>query len=155
MNLNESTIKDSGTGEAPITAEQAAAQLNGNEYTKEGSLVLFAAMRKAGLVAVYGGSDDNMEMRGAILDEIYCFNGGFAWVDNSGLLRNECEDDCPYFKSKRKMAAEIEALWDVDGLAWRYKTEIPHVKFTINEEGKPWCEGIVFALADVKAKGEV
>jgi len=142
-----------------ITAAEAAAMLDGGEYTKEGSKALFAEMKAAGLVAVFGASDDNMEFRGAINDEVGCYGGGEAHVDRNGLVQSECDDDgCPYFQREKEKAAEIKALWCEDVIpmiSWRYETEIPHVKFTINEDGEAWCEGIVFALADVKAKGEV
>lgn len=53
-----------------MTRDEAAEQLNGNEYRKEGSPTLFAAMKAAGLVAVYGASDDLMEMKRQALPEL-------------------------------------------------------------------------------------
>ena len=139
-----------------ITAAEAAAMLDGGEYTKEGSVAIFAEMKGSGLVAVFGASDDNMEFRGAISDEVGCYGGGTAYLDRDGLLQNDCEDEgCPYFAKIKESAATITALWDVDGIAWRYETKIQHVKFTINEDGTAWCEGIVFALSDCRPGGEI
>jgi len=135
-----------------ITAAEAAAMLNDGEYGKEGSRVLFAEMKAAGLVALFGSSDDTMEFRGAINEEVGCYGGGKAYVDWYGLVQNECDRSaCPYFEREKEKATVIKALWEHgdDDVAWQYETDIPHSKFVINEDGRPYCIGIVFALADV------
>ena len=138
---------------ATLTAAEAASALDGGKYTKEGSPELFAAMKAAGLVALFGASDDNMEFRGAIYDEVGCYDGGEVYVDGNGLVQSECDDDdCPYFAREKEKATVIKALWAPDGepaFSWRYKTDIPHSTFIIYEDEEPFCEGIVFALADV------
>lgn len=133
-----------------MTPSEAAAQLDGNEYGKEGSKELFAAMKTAGLVAVFGASDDLMEFRGAIDGELGCWNSGTAYLTKSGVLENECDNErCPHFEMLKKAAATIKAIWGPSGFSWMYDTAIPHVSFTIVEEGENYCKGIVFALADV------
>lgn len=133
-----------------MTPQEAADQLNGGEYGEEGSKELFKAMAHAGLVAVYGASDDNMEFSGAINDEVGCYGGGMAYLNSDGLLQNDCSaDDCPYFVEIKKTATTIKAVWCIGEFSWTFETTIPHVKFIINEDGEPFCEGIVFALADV------
>lgn len=133
-----------------MTPEQAAKVLDGAEYGDECTRD-FAAMLKAnGLVAVFGASDDLMEFRGAINDEIGCYNGGTAYLSKDGLLENDCvAETCPHFARAQDAATTIEALWDVDGFSWKYSTVIPHFKFTVTEDGENYCEGIVFALKDV------
>lgn len=132
---------------------EAASQLQGNEYGKEGSKELFDAMKAAGLVAVFGASDDLMEFRGAIYDEVGAYNGATAYLDPKGLLQNDCEnEECPHFTKMKESAATVTAVWaPPGGLAWRIDTDISHRKFTIIEDGEPFCEGVVFALADVAA----
>lgn len=133
-----------------MTREEAAAALDGNQYREEGSRALFAEMKANGLVAVFGASDDLMEFRGAIDDEIGAYDGTTAYVTRDGLFTSECEcDDCPYAKKAMKAATEIDALWAKGDLSWSYDTAIPHTKFVIKEDGDPFCEGIVFALADL------
>lgn len=133
-----------------LTKEEAAAKLDGNEYGEEGSPDLWKAMKEAGLVAVFGASDDLMEFRGAIDDEIDAWEGTTAYLDRDGLLKNDCNDgDCPYFEKMQAKATTIKALWGADGFSWRYQTAIPHAKFVIKEDGENYSEGIVFALADV------
>jgi hypothetical protein len=135
-----------------ITVEEAAAELNGNECREEGSNELFARMKEAGLVAVFGASDDLIEFRGAIDDEYGAYEGGEYVITRDGLPRNKCDDDdCPYFAASIKSATKIKAIWDDGDFSWQYETSIPHSKFVIDEDGEPYCEGIVFALADVPA----
>jgi hypothetical protein len=136
-----------------MTPQEAAALLNGRQYRREVTTEMVTTLKDAGLVAVYGASDDLMEFEGAIRDEVGCYGGGTAYVTPAGLLANECEnDDCPHFKRIKKAAVKIRAKWDDGGFSWRYETEIPHVKFVIKEDDENYCEGIVFALADVPAR---
>lgn len=135
-----------------MDAREAAVALDGNEYGNEGNPELFAAMKAAGLVAVFGASDDLMEFRGAIDDEVGCYDGGTAYLTSCGLLSAKCDnDDCPHEKHQRQTATKLNAVWDSDGFSWVYDTTIPHVQFAIFEDNEPYCRGIVFALADVPA----
>jgi hypothetical protein len=140
-----------------MDTKEAAAALNGCQYTKEGSDELFAAMKAAGLVAVFGASDDLMELRGAIYDEIGCYGGGEVPVTDHGLPHNQCSsDDCPYFADLIGHYQTIEAVWgDKDiGTSWSYRTSIPHETFDIMEDGDLYCRGIVFRLVDATARTE-
>lgn len=135
-----------------MTPQEAADTLNGKQYREEGTKGFFGEMQRFGLVAVYGASDDLMEFEGAINDEVGCNNGGTAYLTSSGLVENDCEsDDCPHFERLKASATKIHAKWDDGGFSWRYETDIPHVKFIIYEDEDKYCEGIVFALADVPA----
>lgn len=137
-----------------MTPEEAAAALNGNQYGKEGSKELFAKMKAAGLVAVFGYSDDNAELRGAINDEVGCWDGGEIYLNDYGLLKSECDegDDCPYYQKIKKDARCINALWcptEMDPQpSWAYATDIRHVTFDIMEGDELYCRGIVFRLSD-------
>lgn len=133
-----------------MTREEAAAALDRNQYREEGSKELFKAMKDAGLVAVFGASDDLMEMRGAVDDEVGAYEGTKVGFTPKGLLTSECDEgkDCPYFKRLAKTAKIVEAVWDEGGYSWIYKTDIPHSTFEILEDDDPYCRGIVFALSD-------
>jgi len=119
----------------------------GNEISKEES----QKAKDQGLVVVFGYSDDNMEFRGAIDDEVGCYDGGFAYLDSSGLIENDCDSErCPYFRKSIEQAAKIEAVWGSNmgsDFAWIYKTDIPHETFVIYDEDEQYCRGIVFLLA--------
>lgn len=135
-----------------MTPQEAAMKLNGRQYRDEITKEMAADLKAAGLVAVYGASDDLMEFDGAIRDEIGAYQGAVAYLTKDGLLVNECDDEnCPHFARLKAKAATIEAKWDTGGYSWRYFTDIPHAAFLIKEDDEPYCEGIVFALADVPA----
>jgi hypothetical protein len=140
-----------------MTKEEAAQVLNGSEYGEEGSKALFTQMRDAGLVAVFGASDDLMEFRGAIYDEVGAWDGATVHVDTKGLVPtfddvNDTGDEAQiaaYFRRKPAMKP-IEAVWSPDEIdaSWLIKTAIPHATFDVMEDGDLYCRGIVFALAD-------
>lgn len=131
-----------------MTPKEAAAMLYGNEYRNEGDNAFFDQMKAAGLVAVFGASDDLTELRGAIDDEL---GVDTFHVTSAGLLKSECDEgaDCPYFAKLVEAAVEIEPSQEGD-YTHTYVTKIPHETFDILEEGEPYCRGIVFALADVE-----
>lgn len=136
-----------------MTSEELASRLNGRGYGDEITKDEERMAKEAGLVVVFGYSDDGIEFRGAISDE----DGapGKTAITRDGLLQNKCGDeDCPYFAKLVKASPRIEALWceEKDGPTWTYKTDIPHVTFDIQsddaEEGI-YCRGMVFRLEDV------
>lgn len=136
-----------------LTREELAARLNGRKYGSEITREEEAEAKAAGLVVVFGYSDDNIELRGAIDEEVPCYDGGSAYLTATGLLQNECEnEECPHFEKAKERAATIEALWCTEeGYSWTYRTSIPHATFEVVEDDEPYCRGIVFALADVGA----
>lgn len=136
-----------------MNAKKFAALLDGREYGKEITKAEIAQAKSAGLVVVFGYSDDNILMRGAIHDAIGCYDGGTVYLTSAGLLQNDCDnDECPHFEKEKKQAATIEAVWDAEGYSWIYETVIPHETFDIMGDGDKYCRGIVFVLADVVSK---
>ena len=129
-----------------LTILEAAQALDNSEYREEGSRELFQRMKASRLVAVFGASDDLAELRGAIDDET---GTSKFYLDRSGLLTSKCSEgeDCPYFKDSLWNAAWIKPVW---GEFWTYETSIPHETFIVNEEGEPYCRGIVFSLDELE-----
>lgn len=136
--------------------KEIAQQLNGIEYdrhTHDHVRKIGKVHEQAGVVIVYGESDDLMEFAGAISEELGGTNNGItAYVTRDGLLQNDCKNsDCPHFEKAKASAATIEALWcKEDGYSWTFRTEIPHETFDIVEDGEKFCRGIVFTLDSVK-----
>ena len=135
-----------------LTIEQVAKQLHGCEYGNEGSDRLWKQCKEAGIVVVYGYSDDNVELAGAIRDEVGAYGGGTVYVSSEGLCVSKCShgEDCPYYQMSLATARKIEASYS----PWEFKTDIPHVTFDVMEDGELYCRGIVFRLADAKAGGK-
>jgi len=134
-----------------MTRDELAKYLDGREYINEIDTATEIRAKEAGLVVVFGASDDLMEFRGAIHDEIGCYDSCKAYLNNKGLIVNECDDeDCPHFDRLKKHAIVINGLWcDEPGICWTFKTDIPHSTFEIMEDGEKFCRGIVFDLKDV------
>lgn len=136
--------------------EYLAALLDGIQYPAHRSITKdqIEAAKAAGLVIVFGASDDLMELEGAIRDEFSCYGGGIALIDAKGLLpeRENIEDDDElqdYFKRK-PLARTLEANWCKEGAySWTYSTDIPHSSFEVLEGEDSYCRGIVFSLADL------
>ena len=139
-----------------MTAKELAAVLSGREYGMEIDSSEEQEAKDAGLVVVYGCSDDNVELRGAIDSEVGAWNGTTLYITPTGMLEEPTCDNaedctCPYFAAAKKAAKEIKAVWhNPGGPCWTFETDIPHETFTIFEDGEPFCEGIVFSMEDVK-----
>jgi hypothetical protein len=143
-----------------MSTNEIAAKLNNAEYPLRIDKELVAAAKAAGIVIVYGASDDLMELEGAINDEVGACNGGTAIIDQKGVLPDweQLMDDSPtkdevreYFE-REKQSAAIEAIWDSEGYSFTYKTSIPHVTFDVVEDGEKYCRGIVLSLSDIPTR---
>ena len=101
-------------------------------------------------VYCFGASDDLLEIRGAVNDEVSAWGAGEAYFTSRGLFDNQgCEHDedgCQYFLAARAAAKKVVANWDTDGWPWLLTSDIPHEEFVILEDGQPFCRGLVFAL---------
>lgn len=135
-----------------MTREELAAKLNGRQYRSEITPDEEKAAKAAGLVVVFGASDDLVEFRGAINDEADRYDGGTVLLYEGTLYQGE-ECDCSHAQKAREEAKkhgrEIEAVWcgkGRDGFDWSYDTDIPHSTFDIFQGDDPYCRGIVFEL---------
>jgi len=129
-----------------MTKEEMAAKLHvrgiGNEFTREDRL----AAKAAGLIVVYGYSDDCVEVDGASTDE-----RGFAPLEFSrkGLVEQHDEGcDCRFCDYKSMVADCKKVTGKFTNEGWRFQTDIPHATFDIMEDGALYCRGIVFSLSD-------
>lgn len=129
--------------------KEVAILLNGREYGNEITPSEEILLRKEGIVIVFGASDDLMEFRGAIDGEVDCYEGGETFLTKDGLL-DICDCECKHFLKAKEKTKIVESVWDKDGYAWTYKTEIPHETFEILEERKKYCRGIAFYLKDCR-----
>lgn len=137
---------------AMMTREQFAKLLDGREIGDELDRAEEKLAKENGLVIVYGGSDDLIEFRGGIHEEGGCYNGGTIPLVNGKMLPNHDDCECEFcgYKTLRDKARTINAVWDKpDSATWTYETDIPHATFRILEDGEPYCQGIVFCLAEV------
>lgn len=108
-----------------MTLKEFAQMLDGREYGCEITQDEEKLAKELGFVVVFGYSDDNAEFRGAIDDEIGCYDGGV--LEHKDLPSTIYANWCPE---------------DID-CAWAYGTSIPHEKFHIYDHGELYCVGIV------------
>lgn len=138
-----------------MDAKELAAKLNGREYWREITDEEVRQAKEAGLVVVFGASDDLIEFRGAIRDEGDCYDGGEILIDSKGVLpswdsASECEESAQEYFERKAKARTIEALFAKEGsYTWTYCTVIPHETFEIVEDGEPYCRGIVFNIGEI------
>lgn len=141
-----------------MTKELLAELLDGREYGGEIDKAEAHQAKQYGLVVVFGYSDDNVELRGAIYEEVGAYEGTTLYFDTQGLLENKCiDEDCPHYAEAKKTAKTIEAVSDMSGngdYCWTFKTDIPHATFDIMEEGEKFCKGIVFEISALSTTQE-
>ena len=135
------------------TKEELAAMLNWRQYRNEVDTAIRVLAEDSNLVIVYGASDDLMEFCGAIRDEVDRYNGGTAYLTETGLFESKCEDDdCPYALAEKEKCKTIEAVWHNECPAWTYQTDIPHATFDIMDDEGGYCRGIVFDMDSLKGE---
>jgi hypothetical protein len=140
-------------GEA-VTKEELAGRLDGREYRAEITDHEEKLAKEAGLVVLFGASDDLAEFVGAIEDEEGAYDGGSGTelylVDGKVFKEPDCQ--CEWAEAAKVGALsrgqKILARYGQEG--WTYETEIPHATFNVMEDGELYCRGIVFALSSVK-----
>lgn len=108
---------------------------------------------------MFGASDDLVEFRGAIDDELGACEGTEALISKDGKFLPHDIEDHEEWLEEHGLLADFKARFPnkvvatrsgVDGPSWRITTDIPHATFMIMEDGEEYCQGIVFNLSDLK-----
>ncbi len=150
-----------------MTKEQLAELLNGNDRRNEMTKKLEQTAKENNLLVLFGASDDLLEMRGAIYDELGAYEGGVYALALDGEMYADGEEENTYHKAigKRVLPLSdeytnnddnprlIRAEWcpdDQPDLSWRITSNLPSAEFKILKDGEPYCEGIVIDLSEVK-----
>ena len=128
-----------------MTLDEVFDIMNGREYLNELTDAEADEMKQSGIVAVFGYSDDNVELRGAVDDELGAFDGTEFYMTQDGLFECTCEHPCKFYKEAISRAKKVSARFSEH---WRFETDIPHVEFNIYEDGELFCKGIAFYLKD-------
>ena len=129
-----------------MDAKELASLLNGREYREEITKEEEQIAESNGLVVVFGYSDDNVEFRGAINDEVGAYEGTTILLDQDGIIEG-CEEGCSHSQKAADKCRVIEAKWEDDGYTWSFETDIQHETFEILEDGEKFCRGIVFHIS--------
>lgn len=148
-----------------MTKEQLAELLNGNERREEMTKKQEQTAKENNLLVLFGASDDLLEIRGAIYDETGAWDGGEYALVLDGELYADGDAENTYHKAKGNQVLPISDEYDNDDnprliraewcpedqprLSWRITSNMPCASFTINEDGEPYCEGIVIDLDEI------
>lgn len=145
-----------------ITKEELAARLTGREYGHEITKEECALARDAGLLVLFGYSDDNLELRGAVHDEVGaygCDDGRNYLVTTAGVLEEwdkyddkKKEEAREWFRRESLPRAVVNVRWGgFSGWSWEITPDVPHATFEIRDGDEKFCRGAVVSLADFKA----
>lgn len=139
-----------------MTPQELADRLNGIEYPVRIPADLIKLAYQHGLVIVHGASDDLMEFRGAIDDEVGAYEGASVRVDFEGVIPDFDDmdhddiDDLRNFFKREDGGKVIIAHWCADDVySFTYETDLPHATFDVKEDDGLYCRGIVFRMADL------
>lgn len=139
-----------------MDAKELAKMLNGRAYGYEITEGEAQLAKENGLVVVFGYSDDCVEFRGAIDDEVDCYESGIVCIYEGTVyapMARDYRNTCPFVKTGTKNARTVNAVWHNDGNpCWTYQTDIPHHTFNIYEDADLYCVGIVFELDGCKGE---
>lgn len=153
-----------------LTKEELAEKLDGCEYRGGMPNEIIEAAKENNLVFIHGASDDLIEFRGALTEEI-----GITSViplNRGGVPESDCDNQlCPYFKQwldralKRGEVKQIKVFWggecgttEMDAAkyaelgkpTWCFETNMPHSTFrmfdTCGGDKEYFCRGIVIDL---------
>lgn len=128
-----------------MTTKEFALMLNGREYGCEITKAEEAIAKANGYVVVFGYSDDNVELRGAINDEV---SAGEVLFLNRELLTSDCDNDyCPYFKKLHENAVSLVSEYEGEG--WVFDMPWTHDTFEVREGDGLFGIGAVFSLRDM------
>ncbi len=139
----------------PMTKESLAALLNGREYCNEITAAEEADAMAAGLLVIFGSSDDLTELRGALYDEAGAYGGATHRIDAKGLVPDwdsvdhDDEDECADYFARKNGGFEVEAKWAEGDYSWVIEASVPYAPFDIVEDNEKYCRGIVIDLSDL------
>lgn len=131
-----------------MTRDEFATMLHGRGYGNEMSKAEEKIAKDAGLLVIFGASDDLIEFRGVFSDETDAYGGRDVRVANMGDDWGVYDQDHEWRKG-----FVVYGEWCPESFegSWRIGTELPHATFDIMEEEDLFCRGIVISLADMEA----
>lgn len=148
--------------------KEVAQELNNIDYNDIDYYVrneISVPLKEKGIVVAFGQSDDLLELRGAIYDEIDCYLPTKAiWVDDKfiadDIIKNICEwlDDeygslfVPQIKKWIENTKYISINPDSKIFQFEYETNFPCEQFNIIDDGEVYGVGFVFDINSLKGE---
>ena len=123
-----------------MTKEELASMLNGRQYRDETTPEIERMAKQNGLCIAFGASDDLLEFRGTVYDEVGAWRGTTAYLSKKGNVKDESKPG----------RIEVTAIW-LPGppirepwASWLVEVNIPFAPFDIFYDGELYCRGCVF-----------
>ena len=139
-----------------MTKEQFAAMLNGRQYGDEITKEECQLAKGCDLLVAFGYSDDNIELRGIIEDEIGAWEGLTLHIfltanTDKTIYHKAGHEPSPFASFLQLKPLTIEAIWCPDNLdtSWLIKANVDCANFDIFEDDDLFCRGIVLDKKDI------
>ena len=142
-----------------MNIKSVATELNNSEYPLRIYKEKREELKNAGIVVIFGSSDDLVSFVGAIYDEVDAYNGTDILLGKNGIvfdresLEIDTDEELEEWLINKKSSKLIKAIWnDYGEYAWILETEIPHETFDILEDietGEKNCKALVINLNDL------
>ena len=134
-----------------MNIEQFANSLNNRQHLEEITKEEEKFAAKNNWLVVFGYSDDNIELRGAIYEELGAWNGTTIYLLNGELLEY-CECECKYYIEAKNKSKIIKANWNdsSEEFCWTIESDVKHYNFEILDGEDKFCKGAVFDIRDFK-----
>jgi len=111
------------------------------------------------LVIVYGYSDDNIEVAGAIREEIGAYGGGEV-LFHKGEVLTECDNPCDHCQNEdlKNVAQRVTAHWSEESqgkeYSWVMEADSSIIAYPFDmrenaEDDEYFCKGLVFDLGQI------
>lgn len=133
-----------------MNVKEWAERLNWREYREEMTAEEEKQAAADGVVIVFGASDDLIEFRGVIRDELGAWDGGvYKMTAAKDVVRVT-----DHSADMHRALPSVRAVWSPQKIgldvwaSWEITTDIPHETFDILEDGELYCRGVVFAWVD-------
>ena len=145
-----------------MTKEEFAKMLDGRQYREEMTSNEEKLAESHGLLVCFGASDDLLELRGIIYDEVGAYKGDFALIVRKkggkiGVLSRSEFDEVSDFIDEHDLEfnlpeIKIEAIWCPKELncSWLIDSDVSAATFDIMEDGELYCRGIVIEKSDIE-----
>lgn len=129
-----------------MTKKEWSQKLNNRQYREEITAEEEIQAKKDGVLICFGASDDLLELRGILHDEVGVYTDGQEEValDSKGVILTE--------ERVSESHSVVFCIWNEGGYSWYFKSNIPFEPFDILEEGERYCRGIVLSLEDIKER---
>lgn len=141
-----------------------ARRLDRRQYRAELLPAEEAAAKSSCLLVAFGASDDLLELRGFVDDEIGAYNGGSCCVSARGLCpmwrngeRKTLEEAREYFSRVHRVdqpMIRVQATWNdgEDGPCWEITTDARRSSpFMILDGTDEYCRGLVIDCSELSA----